>query len=196
MKKVYIIHGWGGNPNETVLVWLDEQLSKRGFEVIRPSMPNPTEPAIDEWVSNLKNLVVAPNEDSYFIGHSIGCQAIMRYFETLPENTKVGGALFLAGWFFLEGLEDEGEEVVAIGKPWIETPIDFEKIKAICQNIVVFLSSDEPYGFVEENKKLFVEKLDAKVTILENKGHISESDGGITELPEALIVMDELSAGR
>ena len=194
MKKVYIIHGWAGSPNELVLTWIGQELTKKGYEVILPSMPHSEEPIIAEWVSYLENIVGIPDEDSYFVGHSIGCQTIMRYFETLPIGSKVGGALFIAGWFNLAGLEDEGEDMVAIGKPWIETPIDFEKVKSVCPKMAVIISSNEPYGYVEENKKTFIEKLDAEVIILEDRGHFTESDG-ITELPEALVAIDELSAG-
>jgi predicted alpha/beta hydrolase family esterase len=186
MKKVFIIHGWGGNPDEPLLVWLDTELQKKGYEVVRPAMPNSLEPKIEVWVTHLASLVGVPDENTYFIGHSIGCQTIMRYLSTLPENIKVGGALFIAGWFNLAHLEEyDGEGAEEIGKPWIENPIDFEAIKKVCQEITVFLSTNEPYEYVEENKHTFEEKLNAKVVLMENKGHFTAEDG-VVSLPEAL----------
>ena len=67
----------------------------------------------------------------------------------------------------------------------METSIDFEEVRNSLSKLTVFLSSNEPYGFVEENKKIFEEKLDAKVIILKEKGHFTEEDG-IKELPEIL----------
>ena len=33
------------------------------------------------------------DENTYFVGHSIGCQAIMRYLESVDVK-KIGGVLF------------------------------------------------------------------------------------------------------
>lgn len=180
-KRFVIVHRWSGGPTDDWRPWLVERLVEAGHEVILPSMPDSDVPVIEKWVEHLQSIVGVPNEGTYFIGHSIGCQAILRYFETVDK--KVGGAYFVAPWFNLANLEDE--ETRAIAKPWIETAIDFEKVKNVCPNIVVLLSSNEPYGFIEENKKILEEKLDAKVRVLEKHGHFTEDDG-YTELPELL----------
>src|SRR3990172_10079404 len=119
MKKVYIIHGWGGNPDEGQLKWLREQLTQKGFEVIAPEMPDTENPEIKKWVGYLSKIAKDADENSYFIGHSIGCQTIVRSLE--KAGKKVGGVVCIAGWLTrLTG--DLGEEGVAIAKPWIETP--------------------------------------------------------------------------
>src|SRR3989344_3947440 len=185
MKRVFIIHQWMAGADGDWYTWLKNELEKKGFQVFLPQMPNQDVPVIKERVDFLSSLVGAPSEETYFIGHSIGCQVIMRYLETLPADAKVGGAIFVAGWFNLDGLENEGQEIVDIAKPWIETPINFAKIKTICSKIEVFLSSNEPYNYVEENKKIFEDKLGAKVQIVNNRGHFMESDG-VTEIPEII----------
>jgi predicted alpha/beta hydrolase family esterase len=186
MKKVYIIHRWSGGPGSDWYPWLKYELEQKGYEVIVPQMPNTGIPIIGERVPFLSNIVGMPDENTYFVGHSIGAQTVIRYFETLPEGTKVGGAVFVAGWFKLGGaMEEEGEAVNRLAKPWTDTLIDFEKVKNICKNISALLSSNEPFNCVDENKKIFEEKLNATVTTLENKGHFTEDDG-IKELPEAL----------
>ncbi len=185
MKKAYILHYWGEGvgPENSWYQWLKVELMVKGYEVIVPQMPNTDVPIIEERVEFLKELVGTPDENTLFVGHSIGCQTIMRYFETLPEKTNVKGAIFVAGWFELVNLENA--EVEAMAEPWLETPIDFEKVKAVCPNISVLLSDNDWFNCVEENKKIFEDKLDAKVTVLEGKGHFTEVDG-ITELPEVL----------
>ena len=55
-------------------------------------MPNTACPKIDEWVGTLNSKVDFLNDETYFIGHSIGCQTILRYLET-KEITKIGGIL-------------------------------------------------------------------------------------------------------
>lgn len=190
MKKVYILHRWSGGPEHDWYPWLKHQLESRGFEVFVPEMPNTDYPVIEERVSFLQNLIPQVDENTYFICHSIGCQTFMRYIETLPSESKIGGAIFVAGWIRLDNLEDE--ETTAIAMPWMNVPINFEKVKTISPDIKVLFSSNEPYGLIEENKKVFEEKLGAQVTILENKGHFTEGDGCI-ELPEVLTEFEKLS---
>ena len=65
-------------------------------------MPNTNSPKIEKWVGFLEKNIKSADTDTYFIGHSIGCQTILRYLERLPESTKVGGVVFVAGWFNLK----------------------------------------------------------------------------------------------
>ncbi len=180
-KRFIIVHRWSGGPQDDWRPWLSEKLIEAGNEIILPSMPDTDIPIIEKWVAHLQSVVGNTDENTYFIGHSIGCQTILRYLETI--DTKIGGAYFVAPWFNLMNLEDEETEIIA--RPWIETPIDFEKIKNICPHIVAFLSSNEPYGFIEENEQILKNKLGATVTILENRGHFTEEDRGF-EIPELL----------
>lgn len=173
MKKVYIIHRWGGSSNNDWIPYVSQELTKWGYEVEAFEMPNSDAPVISEWVSFLDANIDNLDEETYFIGHSIGCQAILRYLEN--KNTKIGGVFFVAPWFQLENLEDENSKQIA--KPWIETPIDFEKIRKNIPQIHAVLSSNEPYGFVQENKKVLEEKLGAEVTVLQDRGHFTEEDG-------------------
>lgn len=76
-KRVFIIHGWDGHPDEQWFPWLKKELEQRGFEVYVPQMPKTEEPRIDIWVPYLRGLVGRPDQDTYFVGHSIGPQAIL-----------------------------------------------------------------------------------------------------------------------
>lgn len=191
MKRVFIIHGWGSSPERARLQWLKKELSKRGFEVFVPAMPNTDEPKIEEWINFLSSLVGEPDEETYFVGESIGCQAILRYLEKLV-NKKIGGAIFMAGWFnlseftFKEEPADE-EEARIIAKPWLETPINFEKVKKTSKNFVAIFSDNDPYVPLSD-KNIFRKKLGAEIIIEHNKGHFRDEDG-IYELP---IVLDLL----
>jgi len=178
-RRVFIIHGWDGHPGEGWLLWLENELKNRGWKVVAPQMPNTEIPKIEEWVPFLSGLVKDPDENTFFIGHSIGCQTIMRYLESL-DNKKVGGAVFVAGWFDLIGLETEEEKRIA--KPWIEKPINFEKIKNTTDNFLAILSDNDPAVELSKNKKMFEEKLGAKVVVEKNQGHFDENE----EMPKVL----------
>lgn len=60
-------------------------------------MPDTANPKIKEWVSELEKQVSELDENTYFVGYSIGCQTIMRYLEN-KETRKIGGILFVAPW--------------------------------------------------------------------------------------------------
>ena len=187
MKRVFIIHGWGGNSNEAWLVWVGSELKKNGFEVVIPEMPDTWHPKISEWVSKLNESVGNADEDTYFVGHSIGCQAVMRYLEQLPVDQKVGGAIFVAGWFNLTDETWDEDYTKETADEWLHIPIDFNRVKKHTDKFVDVISDDDPYVPLNDSE-LFKNNLGAKVITLNNKGHISGEDG-VTELP---VVLEEL----
>jgi len=187
-KRVFIIHGWDGYPEEGWFPWLKIELEKLGFEVTIPAMPDSAKPAIEVWVSFLSKLVGDPNEQTYFVGHSIGCQAVLRYLDTL--ETKIGGAVLVAGWLMrLTG--DLSDEEITIAKPWIENPIDYQKVSNICSKVTAIFSDNDEFVHLD-NIKLFEERLGAKTVVEHAKSHFSGGDG-ITELPSALAAVLEMA---
>src|SRR5258708_10895714 len=187
MKRVFIIHGWEGFPGEGWFPWLKQELKSKGFEVQVPAMPNTEEPKIEVWVPFLEKLVGKPDEETFLVGHSIGCQTILRYLDTLKGNKKVGGIILVAGWIHkLESMYDKEE--IAIVKPWLETAIDFDNVKIHIKNTAVAIFSDDDEFVSLDNVDLFKEKLGAKTFIEHAKGHFSQ-ETGIKKLP---VVLEEL----
>lgn len=186
MKRVIIVHGWSGYPEEGWFPWLKSELEKNGFEVLIPQLPAPETPHIKAWVSKLAEVVGTPDENTYFVGHSMGCQTIARYLETLPENVKVGGAVFVAGFFKrLTQIQEEGEEVIAIAREWLETPLNFQKVKShLPKNIAIF--SDNDYYVPLDNTDDFRRLLGSEIVIEKGIGHFSGKRDNVFELPAAL----------
>jgi predicted alpha/beta hydrolase family esterase len=108
----------------------------------------------------------------FFIGHSIGCQTILRYLET--QNKQCGGAVFIAPWFSLQGLEDSDEESIA--EPWLTKEIDLEKVKKNLPKVSVIFSDNDPYVPLSD-KEIFKVTLGAHVIVEHAKGHYTEDDG-------------------
>ncbi len=185
MKKVYIIHGWGGSSEEPMHKWLKKSLEEKGYTVVAPEMPNPETPEINAWVSKIKK-VAQPGQNTVFVGHSIGCQAILRYLEQLSEEIKVAGVVLIAPWMKLDEqtIKEEGAEAVEVAKPWEETPIDFEKVKKHSDEFIAIFSDDDPYVPLDQ-KGLFEKELNAEIIVEHEKGHFAPEDG-IKELPSAL----------
>lgn len=181
-KQIYLIHGWGGLLEEGWFPWLKIELEERDFEVFVPAMPEPDEPKIEIWVPFLSNLVGTPDGSTFFVGHSIGCQAIIRYLETLEEGVRIGGAVFVAGWYNLRNLETEEEKRIA--RPWVNTPRDDEKIRRAVNKAVAIFSDNDPF-VLPENQKSWKEKVGAQIIMEHNMGHFSGGDG-VKELPSVL----------
>lgn len=189
MNKIYLVHCWDGTKNDGWYPWIDEKISNSDNKVIRFNMPNTESPKIEEWISELNKQVNKLNENTYFIGHSIGCQTIMRYLET-KEITRIGGILFVAPWLDLLPEAVEDEESYNTAQPWINNPIDFEKIKQFTNNISCIFSNDDYFVSLDQEKE-FRKKLSAKTIIVNNKGHISQDDN-IYELQEILNLCKEM----
>ncbi|MEK7603905.1 MAG: alpha/beta hydrolase [Patescibacteria group bacterium] len=188
-KRVFIIHGWGGHPGEHWMPWLKRELENNGFKVCVPQMPDTYKPEIRSWVSKLAEVADNPDGDTYFVGHSIGCNAIWRYLETLSENIKIGGVALVAPWMKLDRktIEEEGEESIRIVRSWQEKPIDFKKVKRHSKKFFAVFSDDDPYVPLNQAELLSGE-LDADIAIEKGKGHFTVDDG-VTELP---VVLSEL----
>ena len=189
-KRVFIIHGWDGYPEEGIFPWLKQELESRNFEVYNPAMPNPIKPVIEEWVPFLAQKVGKPDENTFLFGHSIGCQTILRYLQSLPKNSKIGGVVLLAPWVHLtdDAFEDEEDKITA--KPWLETPLNWDEIKARTAGFAAIFSDNDPLVPLDDSD-IFKNKLGAKIIIEQDKGHFSGGDG-ITELPSALNSVLEL----
>ncbi len=187
--KIIIVHGWGGSPLDDFFPWLKKEAEKIVHNVIIPRLPNTYHPEILPWINTLKKACGTVDKNTYFIGHSLGCSAILRLLKILPKTTKVGGVILLAGGVYFTDVstwkdgKDGDQEIV---DKWL----DFEfNLKDVIEKTVLILSDDDPYIPVRKNAKTLKERLNAKVIIEHNKGHYTSSDG-VKEVPT---VFSELS---
>jgi predicted alpha/beta hydrolase family esterase len=181
MTRVFIVHGWGDKPGDHWIPWLKDQLELNGFSVAAPQMPNTEAPVIGEWVPRLNREARESAEDAYYVGHSIGCQTIMRHLKQLPAGSTVRGAVFVAPWFVLANLSAEEEP---IARPWIDSPIDFARVRSRLPELTAYFSNDDPYVSLD-NQALFEQRLGAHTHLLEGRKHIGV-DSGMTTFPELL----------
>lgn len=90
--------------------------------------------------------------------------------------------MFVAPWLDLlkEAVSDEQSYNTA--QPWLNTAIDFEKIKSMTNKITCIFSDNDYFVSLEQEKR-FKDLLNAKTIIVKEKGHIS-ADDGVHELDE------------
>ena len=191
MKRTIIVHCWEGYPEYCWYPWVKKELEVKGFQVEVPAFPDTEKPKLSGWLPMLEEVAGEPNEDLYLIGHSLGCATIMRYLESLKENEKVGGVVFVAGFN-----ENVGFDEI---QNFFETPIDLEKIKSRSENgFVAIHSDDDPYVDLKF-ADIFKEKLDAEIIIKHNAKHFSgdiEGEESCVELPDVVSSIDLFGAKR
>ncbi len=175
MARVFVVHKWHGTPDDDWYGWIGGELSKRGHEVHIPEMPDTDNPTVAAWVSCLAREVGTPDSNTYLVGHSIGCQTILRYLESLDGSVKIGGVLLVGAWMTLnlEAL-DPGEPKIA--RKWMSTPLRWQIIKGRARQFTVIQSENDPYVPLE-NTDLFRRMLDARVLIQPRAGHFEKGDG-------------------
>jgi hypothetical protein len=183
MKRVFIIHGWDGKPGTHWMPWLKQQLEAEGVEVVNPKMPHGGKPKQADSVAALDEVVGTPDEDTYFVAHSLGGIAVLRYIESLPSDQKVGGVVFVAS--FSRALPDHPLD------DFFAESVDFDKIRSQAKGFSV-IHSDNDVVPVEDGE-ILRDSLNAKYTLVHNAGHF-QGDNGFYELPQALADLHELMA--
>lgn len=182
--RIFLIHGWSGSPHKDWLPWAAKELEENGYEVIAPQMPDTDVPVIETWVNSLSTSVGSIRESDIFVGHSIGCQTILRYLSI--TQGRADKAILVAPWFTLSNLDND--EMWRIADPWLKTPMNFAQIKPKANQFITIFSDNDPWVPYRENVELFREKLNPEIITLSGKGHMT-SDEGVTQLPDLLALL-------
>ncbi len=192
MKRVIIVHGWDGFPGDAWYPWLKKEMEGRGYQVIVPQLPSPGSPRIKAWVPALATAVGKPDGETYLVGHSMGCQAIARYLEGLAEGQKVGGAVFVAGFF--ERLTKIGDDANSqeTERDWLSSKPDLLKVRERLPKSVAIFSDDDPFVPLE-NQNDFRDMLGSEITVQHARGHFNKNRDHTTELPIVLEKLLEMS---
>ncbi len=176
--KVVLMHGKDTNPGEKWYPWLQEQMRIRNIEYIAPTLPQPENPRIDEWLNELQK--THPDKETILIGHSRGGVTIMRYLEILPEGEKVKKVILIAT------NSGSAKKVVIPAESnfgfFTESGYDFKNIKTHCDDFVIFHSRDDkwvPLEAGEENTK----GLGARFLAFNDRCHFGKN---LKEIPELL----------
>jgi predicted alpha/beta hydrolase family esterase len=188
-KRAFIIYGRGGYPTEAWQPWLKRELSRRGYRVTLPTMPNADHPDMLEWLHLISKLVGEPDGETVLVGHSLGGQAVLRYLEIVGAMGKaVGATVIIAGSLPPELSIAEARKKVKgdnVLLPWFTLGVEAPKVKAAAGRCTVILSEDDPYIPVRQAVAAFRKQLNPTIVMKSGQGHFNEDDG-LTELPEAL----------
>ncbi len=189
MKKVFLIHGFGGVPNGGWLPWLMVKLGKENIYACALPMLNANEPKVDEWVKMINDIIgEGSKENIYLVGHSLGAPAVLRYLESLNETEKIGGVVLISGLIEPLDTDNLNSELRKIDN-FVIPEINFEKIKNIPQKSIVIHGTQDtvvPFSHAEKIAK----GIGCQIVKVEGGDHFSQKTEPICyELPEALEVI-------
>jgi len=176
MKNALVLHGTEDSPNSNWFEWLEVELTKRGYKVWLPKLPESETPNMREYVSFLMNNDFNYNSETIIIGHSSGAVAIFGLLSKI--KTKINSAYLVSAfkdnldWDALDGLFEE--------------PFNFAEIQDKAEKIILIHSDTDPYGPLEDAKYLS-EQVNGKLVVLKGQGHFNTgSNPKYTKFPELL----------
>lgn len=185
MKKVYIIHGFGGVPNGGWLPWLMLELGKRNIWACALPMPNSNDPIQTEWTAFMHSLIGEPDKNIFIIGHSLGGPAVLRYMESLEINIHLGGVVLVSS--FIEPLNiDEPDSDFRKIDNFVVPEINLENIRNIPNKMIVLHGKKDTVVPFSHSEKI-AQKMNCEIVLIPEGDHFSQKTEPICyEFPEAL----------
>ena len=173
--RVLIIPRWSGRVDGEWYPWLKQELEglvpARFERVSILDMPNPDLPKPETWVPKIAMEAGSDPEElerTIMVGHSIGCQAVLRYLETLPGDKRILGMLGVAGFWHVD------DPWITL-KPWLDMPMDYSRVKSAAEKFVILVSQDDPISSDSKgNAALWETRLGAKVSIVPHSYHFMQ----------------------
>jgi predicted alpha/beta hydrolase family esterase len=182
--NIYVIHGYTSSNQSEWFPWLKEQVTNRQVKIDIPNMPDSENPHLETWLSHLRKNVLDIDENTIFIGHSLGCVTALRYI--LEKNIKIKGAILVSG-FINENPMDEQTEGL---QEFVDEPLDIARIKNLIPSRIVITATDDDIVPTEATQKL-AKELDANLIVLSAGKHFIARDG-YTDFPVLLNEIQKL----
>ena len=95
-RRVFIVHGFEGNPHGNWFDWLAAQARACGVQAGALVMPNPGNPTVQSWQFTLDQHIGKPDENAFLVGHSLGCITLL-HFLCRQQPERIGGLVLVWG---------------------------------------------------------------------------------------------------
>lgn len=162
---IVIIPRWAGTPGSD---WYPAvQAALAGQARVRiGEMPNPAIPHVERWPQAVADLVERP-ADTVLVGHSVGCQAVLRYLATREPGQSVRATLCVAGWWSV----DRPWDTIL---PWMRIDYPLDRTRAAAGTLSLLISDNDPFtADFQANAELWRERLGAEVHVYAGGKHFN-----------------------
>lgn len=191
VDRVLVVPRWAGSPTSDYYPWMLDALGNRfgaSLEVRVLAMPDEKTPRVDAWppvIADELGTDRAVMKRTLLVGHSVGCQAILRALALMPEGAEVHGALLVAPWFRV----DEPWETLL---PWMVEDYDVAKARARLGWLDALLSDNDPFTADYRRTATELEERAGAVTkVIEGAAHFNGA-----EEPSVLAALVSRISGR
>lgn len=186
--NVILVHGSYGSRDENWFPWLRTELHKlhrkrkiaNKVHVRTPSFPTPEGQDIDSWLAAFRNYRRYLNEETIFVGHSLGPAFILNVLEGLNRKKPVRAAFLVAGFTGKLGIT----EFDGINDSFTNREFDWKRIRRNCRSFRIYASDNDPYVPLKLTEHL-AKRLRRKVRVVKGAGHFNE-ECGFTEFKKLL----------
>ena len=167
IDRIVIVPRWAGGPSNDWYPWALVELARSHpkLRVDVLELPNRDAPVIDQCVAALETELgtdLSALASTLLVGHSVGCQALMRYLAQQPspsDRDAVPNLVCVAGWWTVD------EPWPSI-RPWIDTPISLAQLRSNAATITALISDDDPFTKDSRaNQATWEQRLDADVRV-------------------------------
>ncbi|MFH1444755.1 MAG: alpha/beta fold hydrolase [Candidatus Peregrinibacteria bacterium] len=182
MTTIFIFHGVGGNSEENWLPWLKKQLETEQCRVVVPDFPHPDHPTLVEWSEHFRQYEELVDEQTIFVGHSLGGAFALRLLERMPKPIR---ACFLVAsvWGVMGNQFDPQMETFTV------SPYDWKTIRKNSNNFSVIHADNDPFIKLSQAEEL-AQNLGTEVALIHDGGHLNAS-AGYTEFP---LLLEQITA--
>lgn len=186
MKKFIIIHGYHGSQYSNWYPWFKNEIEMENLgEFIPVSLPNPSNPNVQEWMEIIKNLFSKyESSDLYVIGHSLGCIALIDALSEFKIKVK---AIFLVSGFCqkIESLPELDS--------FSDIDLDWKFLQTIENKFCITAFDDT---IIDYQESLYLaRKLKGNCLILNQGGHfiVDVNVTSVEEFPELMEIIKSIN---
>lgn len=183
MSRVVIVHGFNSWPSSHWFPWIKKELEAEGHSVLIPDLPKPLLPDYSLWMRKLTDTVGAIDENTVFVGHSLGAITALLYIQSRPESERCTGFVGVAP------LAKQRYDLL-VGT-FFEVPLRFEELKRRIPKMLV-LSDPKDHLVPFDDAKYLVEKMQCDLIACANRGHFDGRLNRVTEAKEILQAIHEI----
>jgi hypothetical protein len=169
--RVVIIHGYNATPSSHWFASVAGELEAEGIRVEVAELPNPTSPAVEQWVTTARDVIGDVDERTVIVAHSLGGITTLRALAQRGPGPDLGALVIVAGF-------DAALPKLRKLDPFTADPLDLASIAArIRQRVVIVSDADEVVD--PALSRSLARRLDADLVEIIGGGHFRARDGWI-----------------